>query len=63
MLILTRRPRQTVKIGKDVVVTVLEIRGTQVRIGVDAPRTTTVLRQEIAPGTRTPPRPVPDVDR
>jgi carbon storage regulator CsrA len=52
-----------VKIGKDVVVTVLEIRGTQVRIGVDAPRTTTVLRQEIAPGTRTPPRPVPDVDR
>ena len=63
MLILTRRPRQTVKIGKDVVVTVLEIRGTQVRIGVDAPRTTTVLRQEIAPGARTPQRPAPDVDR
>ena len=63
MLILTRRPRQTVKIGKDVIVTVLEIRGTQVRIGVDAPRTTTVLREEIAPGPRAQQRRTPDVQR
>jgi carbon storage regulator len=63
VLILTRRPRQTVKIGKDVVVTVLEIRGTQVRIGVDAPRTITVLRQEIAPRPDAPQRRARDVER
>jgi carbon storage regulator len=47
MLILTRRPTQTVTIGKDVTVTVLEIRGRQVRIGVTAPRDIVVLREEI----------------
>jgi carbon storage regulator len=54
MRVVTRRPRQTVKIGQDVSVTVLEIRGTQVRIGVSAPRTIAVMRQEIAPAPRTP---------
>jgi carbon storage regulator len=47
MLILTRRPTQTVAIGRDITVTVLEIRGRQVRIGVDAPRDIAVLRGEI----------------
>jgi carbon storage regulator len=47
MLILTRRPTQTVTIGNDIAVTVLEIRGTQVRIGVQAPRDIAVLREEI----------------
>jgi carbon storage regulator len=47
MLILTRRPTQTVTIGNDITVTVLEIRGRQVRIGVDAPRDIAVLREEI----------------
>lgn len=47
MLILTRRPTQTLKIGNDVTVTVLEIRGTQVRIGVNAPRAVAVTRKEI----------------
>jgi carbon storage regulator len=47
VLILTRRPTQTVAIGNDITVTVLEIRGRQVRIGVTAPRDTTVLRKEI----------------
>ena len=47
MLILTRRPTQTVAIGSDITVTVLEIRGTQVRIGVKAPRDIAVFRQEI----------------
>ena len=47
MLILTRRPTQAFAIGSDITVTVLEIRGTQVRIGVDAPRETAVLREEI----------------
>lgn len=44
MLILTRRPMQTLTIGSEVTVTVLEIRGNRVRIGVNAPRDTTVLR-------------------
>jgi carbon storage regulator len=47
MLILTRRPMQTVRIGNDVSVTVLEIRGSQVRIGISAPRETSVLREEL----------------
>jgi carbon storage regulator len=52
--IVTRRPRQTVKIGHDVSVTVLEIRGAQVRIGVAAPSTTLIMRQEILPAARSP---------
>jgi carbon storage regulator len=54
MLILTRRPTQTVKIGDDVTVTVLEIRGTQVRLGVNAPRDTAILREEIIGKPRAP---------
>jgi len=60
MLILTRRPTQTVTIGNDITVTVLEIRGRQVRIGVDAPRETAVLREEIVEKART--RRMPDAD-
>jgi carbon storage regulator len=47
MLILTRRPTETVRIGNDVTVTILEIRGSQVRIGVNAPRDVAVLREEL----------------
>ena len=60
MLILTRRPTQTVTIGNDITVTVLEIRGRQVRIGVDAPREIAVLREEIVEKART--RRMPDAD-
>jgi carbon storage regulator CsrA len=60
MLILTRRPTQTVAIGSDITVTVLEIRGRQVRLGVNAPRSVTVLREEIVVKART--RRVPDAD-
>jgi carbon storage regulator len=47
VLILTRRPTQAFAIGSDITVTVLEIRGSQVRIGVNAPREIAVLRKEI----------------
>ncbi len=47
MLILTRRIGETVMIGDDVVVTVLGVKGNQVRIGVKAPRNVTVHREEI----------------
>lgn len=47
MLVLTRRVGQSIVIGDDVVVTVLEVRGDQVRVGVSAPRDVTVHRQEV----------------
>ena len=47
MLILTRRVGETVKIGDDVSVTVLGVKGNQVRIGVNAPKDVAVHREEI----------------
>ncbi len=47
MLILTRRVGETVIIGNDVDVTVLAVKGNQVRLGVKAPREVTVHREEI----------------
>lgn len=47
MLILTRRIGETLVIGKDVKVTVLAVKGNQVRIGVDAPKEVPVHREEI----------------
>lgn len=47
MLILTRRTGETLMIGNDVTVTVLGVKGNQVRIGVDAPKNVEVHREEI----------------
>jgi carbon storage regulator len=47
MLVLTRRPGQTLTIGDNVTVTVLGIRGSQVRIGISAPNDIAVHREEI----------------
>lgn len=47
MLILTRRVGESLMIGDEVNVTVLGIRGNQVRIGVDAPKDVAVHREEI----------------
>jgi carbon storage regulator len=47
MLILTRRVGETLIIGDDVIITVLGIKGNQVRIGINAPKNVSVHREEI----------------
>ncbi|MDH4054995.1 MAG: carbon storage regulator CsrA [Gammaproteobacteria bacterium] len=47
MLILTRRAGETVMIGSDVTITVLGVKGNQVRIGINAPKDVSVHREEI----------------
>ncbi len=53
MLILTRRSGETVHIGDDVAVTVVAVKGHQVRIGIQAPRSVAVDREEIFGRRRT----------
>ena len=47
MLILTRRVGEAMKLGDDITVTVLGVRGNQVRIGIDAPKSVSIQREEI----------------
>ena len=48
MLILSRRVGETVMIGDDVAITVLRVKGNQVRLGVKAPKSVSVQREEIS---------------
>lgn len=47
MLVLSRRPGESIMIGPDVVVTVLEVRGDVIRLGIKAPRDVDVHREEV----------------
>ena len=47
MLVLNRKLKECIQIGDSIVITVLEIRGKNVRIGIDAPREIPVLRSEL----------------
>ncbi len=47
MLVLSRRVGESIVIGNEVTVTVLEVRGDQIRIGIDAPRSVQVHREEV----------------
>jgi carbon storage regulator len=47
VLVLTRRAGQSIVIGHDITVTVLDVRGDQVRLGINAPRTVDVHREEV----------------
>lgn len=47
MLVLSRKQGESVVIGNDILVTVLEVRGDQIRLGIDAPRSVSVHREEV----------------
>lgn len=47
MLLLTRKPNQSIHIGDDIVVVIIDIKGGQVKLGVEAPKETKVWRNEI----------------
>ncbi len=47
MLVLTRRTGEAIRVGHDVVVTIMELKGKQVRLGIDAPKEVAVHREEI----------------
>jgi carbon storage regulator len=47
MLILTRKIGETIRIGDEISISVIEIRGNQVRLGINAPRNVVVHRQEV----------------
>jgi carbon storage regulator len=47
MLVLTRKSNQKIMLGKDIVVTVLKVQGDQVSIGIEAPNSVQILREEI----------------
>jgi carbon storage regulator len=47
MLILSRRPGESLTIGDDITITVVSINGNQIRLGINAPREVRVLRDEI----------------
>ena len=47
MLVLTRRRGQSILVGDDVKIVVLEVNGDQVRLGIEAPRSVSVHREEV----------------
>ena len=47
MLVLTRRKNQSIVIGDDIVITVLEVKGDSIRLGITAPRSVQVYREEL----------------
>ena len=47
MLVLTRKPGEKIHVGSDITITVLEIKGNKIRIGIEAPDDVTVLRAEL----------------
>lgn len=47
MLVLSRKKNQSIRIGEDIVLTIVDIQGDQIRLGIEAPRGIPVLRQEL----------------
>ena len=59
MLVLTRKHGDTVRIGRDITVTCLQIRGRVMKIGIDAPSSIRVLRGELCGDSQTPRSAIP----
>jgi len=47
MLVLSRKLNERIIVGDDIVISVVEVRGDQVKLGIEAPRTVKVYRQEV----------------
>ncbi len=47
MLVLTRKTDQKIRIGKDIVITILKVQGDHVSIGIEAPREMQIVREEL----------------
>jgi len=67
VLILTRRIDEAIVISDDITVTILEISGERVKLGIDAPRDITILRQELRDQVRAAnieaAEPLPEIDK
>lgn len=51
MLVLTRKPKEEIRIGNGVTITILRVKGQSVRIGIDAPKNVQIVRGELKPET------------
>ena len=54
MLVLSRKKHETIKLGNDIVLTIVQVQGNKVRIGIDAPPNVQVVRGELETKTITP---------
>lgn len=59
MLVLSRKPGESLTIGKDVKVTIIEVDGERVRVGIDAPRSMNICRDDARAGRHAPTDPAP----
>ena len=60
MLVLSRKPQQSIMIGPDIKITIMKVERNQVRIGIEAPRDVTILRDELIEAAHTDSRSGPD---
>jgi carbon storage regulator len=63
MLVLSRKRTESIVIGNDIVVTVVDIRGDKVRLGISAPRSVEVRRSELKPMTEANADTILDIER
>lgn len=61
MLVLTRRVGESIRIGNDIVVTLVQMGPGKVRIGIEAPDSTTILREELVQNSTPLPLPLPNL--
>lgn len=61
MLVLTRRVGESIRIGNDIVVTLVQMGPGKVRIGIEAPDSTTILREELVQNSTPLPLPLPNM--